>query len=375
MSLLAAIGQVESGSLVGRPIDREHRTSVLGPVLDGTASPRSRTPTAGGWDGDTTWDRAVGPMQFLPGTWRAFGVDGDGDGVANPQDVEDAAAGTAAYLCYGGRDLSEPAALRTAVLSYNHSVAYLRLVLTYQQRFTPLDSAAVDLPTVLALTATPIPAPSAHPRQRREARREQAQAGRHPHRTHAPGRRRRTRHKTRGPGRSGDEPKAKIHDARRAPPPRRPYTATTPRAPATTPSTPAAPSSATTPATHTPTTPSAPGRPRSRPPPDTPTGHAEPTPTPTPEDPQTPGTPAPTDGPTCPTAPLPGRPLLPAVPPDPDRRHPVGPGAAGRPDLRAVPRGRRPDPRGALPAADDGRPSPWTPRLADPSTAAPSSAQ
>ena len=74
-------------------------------------------------DGDTTWDRAVGPMQFLPSTWRTFGVDGDGDGVADPQDVEDASASTAAYLCYGGRDL--PAGgLRTAILSYNHSAAY-----------------------------------------------------------------------------------------------------------------------------------------------------------------------------------------------------------------------------------------------------------
>jgi membrane-bound lytic murein transglycosylase B len=50
----------------------------------------------------------MGPMQFIPGTWRLFGVDGDGDGVADPQDVEDASAATAAYLCYGGRDLSHP---------------------------------------------------------------------------------------------------------------------------------------------------------------------------------------------------------------------------------------------------------------------------
>ena len=108
VSLLAAIGQVESGSLVGRPIDAEHRTSVLGPLLDGNGFAAIPDTDRGRWDGDTTWDRAVGPMQFIPSTWSGFGVDGDGDGEANPQDVEDAAAGTAAYLCYGGRDLSRP---------------------------------------------------------------------------------------------------------------------------------------------------------------------------------------------------------------------------------------------------------------------------
>ena len=160
VSLLAAIGQVESGSLVGRQIDAEHRTSVLGPVLDGNGFAAIPDTDRGRWDGDTTWDRAVGPMQFIPEHLAGFGVDGDGDGEANPQDVEDAAAGTAAYLCYGGRDLSRPADLRSAVLSYNHSQSYLRLVLTYQQRYAGLglDSGTVvkGLPTAIALTATPI---------------------------------------------------------------------------------------------------------------------------------------------------------------------------------------------------------------------------
>jgi hypothetical protein len=163
VSLLAAIGQVESGSLAGRPIDAEHRTSVLGPVLDGNGFAAIPDTEQGRWDGDTRWDRAVGPMQFIPGTWRAFGADGDGDGVAHPQDVEDAAAGAAAYLCYGARDLSRPADLRSAILSYNHSDAYLQLVTTYQQRYASLglDGGApvTGLPTSISLIATPVGEP------------------------------------------------------------------------------------------------------------------------------------------------------------------------------------------------------------------------
>jgi hypothetical protein len=160
VSLLAAIGEVESGSLVGRPLDRRHRTSVLGPVLDGHGFAAVADTDGGRWDGNTKWDRAVGPMQILPGTWRAFGVDGDGDGVADPQDVEDAAAGAADYLCFGGRDLSDPAALRRAVLSYNHSAAYLHLITTYAGRFADLgldDPATTGLPTRLSLGATALP--------------------------------------------------------------------------------------------------------------------------------------------------------------------------------------------------------------------------
>ena len=53
----------------------------------------------GRWDGDKVWDRAVGPMQFIPATWQGAGRDGDGDGVANPNDIDDAALAAADYLC------------------------------------------------------------------------------------------------------------------------------------------------------------------------------------------------------------------------------------------------------------------------------------
>ena len=130
---------MESGSLADAPIDARHRASVLGPVLDGRHGFKAVKDTDGGrWDGNRRWDRAVGPLQFIPSTWRTFGVDGDGDGVADPQDVEDAAATAAAYLCYGGRDLSRPSTLKAAVLAYNASAAYEALVLTYQKRYAAL---------------------------------------------------------------------------------------------------------------------------------------------------------------------------------------------------------------------------------------------
>jgi membrane-bound lytic murein transglycosylase B len=161
VSLLAAIGQVESGSLADVPLDARHRASVLGPVLDGRHGFKAVKDTDGGrWDGNRRWDRAVGPLQFIPSTWRTFGVDGDGDGVADPQDVEDAAATAAAYLCYGGRDLSRPSTLRAAVLAYNASAAYEALVLTYQKRYAALGLdrgiSVVGLSTVVSAAGAPV---------------------------------------------------------------------------------------------------------------------------------------------------------------------------------------------------------------------------
>ena len=46
-------------------------------------------------------DRAVGPMQFLPASWARYGADGNGDGVRDPHQLDDAALAAAAYLCAG----------------------------------------------------------------------------------------------------------------------------------------------------------------------------------------------------------------------------------------------------------------------------------
>ncbi len=70
---------------------------------------------------------AVGPMQFLPATWAAYGADGDGDGDADVTNPADALHGAARLLCANGA--ADPARLRSALWNYNHSHAYVDRVL------------------------------------------------------------------------------------------------------------------------------------------------------------------------------------------------------------------------------------------------------
>ncbi|MFI9466766.1 lytic murein transglycosylase [Streptomyces sp. NPDC052492] len=128
--LLAAIGKVESGQARGGAVDENGTTlgRITGPALDGRGFALIRDTDGGAHDGDTVYDRAVGPMQFLPSTWARWGTDGNGDGRADPNNIFDAALAAGHYLCAGDRDLGRPADLDRAVLSYNHSRSYLSLV-------------------------------------------------------------------------------------------------------------------------------------------------------------------------------------------------------------------------------------------------------
>jgi soluble lytic murein transglycosylase-like protein len=104
--LLAAVGQVESGH------------------------GRNPGPSSAG---------AEGPMQFMPATFAAYGVDGDGDGTADPWDIRDAAPSAAHYLCRsGGGD--GPDGVRRALFAYNHAQWYVDLVLDAQRA---VEAAAV----------------------------------------------------------------------------------------------------------------------------------------------------------------------------------------------------------------------------------------
>ena len=66
---------------------------------------------AGMLDGDAGLDRAMGPMQFIPETWRLYGVDGNNDGKISPDNFDDAALSAAGYLCWRGQEHELPARL------------------------------------------------------------------------------------------------------------------------------------------------------------------------------------------------------------------------------------------------------------------------
>ena len=107
VSLLAAIGQVESGNLSGHQLDSDNRPepAIVGPPLDGSNGLTAVPDTdSGEWDGDTTWDRAVGPLAFIPGAWRLSGVDFDADGERDPQDIEDSSGAAMVFLCASGHE-------------------------------------------------------------------------------------------------------------------------------------------------------------------------------------------------------------------------------------------------------------------------------
>jgi cell wall-associated NlpC family hydrolase len=68
---------------------------------------------------------AVGWMQFMPDTWLRWGVDANGDGVADPWNADDAIYAAARYLAASGGSSD----IRQAVYSYNHADWYVNEVL------------------------------------------------------------------------------------------------------------------------------------------------------------------------------------------------------------------------------------------------------
>ncbi|NYI99523.1 membrane-bound lytic murein transglycosylase B [Nocardioides thalensis] len=142
--LIAAIGRVESnhGRSGGNVLDDDGvaRPGLYGNPLNGTKGTTAISDTdAGQLDEDTRWDRAVGPMQFIPSTWQVVGVDADNDSERNPQDIDDAALASAVYLCSGDDDLSTLTGQRSAVYRYNHSQTYVDLVLSIMEAYLEGD--------------------------------------------------------------------------------------------------------------------------------------------------------------------------------------------------------------------------------------------
>ena len=128
-STLAGIGKIESNHGThgtSQLLDNgEASPPIYGPALDGTNGNKLIRDTDGGkLDSDPVYDRAVGPMQFLPQTWQNWGTDADGNGTADPQNINDAALSAARYLCANGHDLGTGAGWWAAIHSYNNLDKY-----------------------------------------------------------------------------------------------------------------------------------------------------------------------------------------------------------------------------------------------------------
>ncbi|MCO1598833.1 lytic murein transglycosylase [Micromonospora sp. RHAY321] len=137
---LAAIGQVESGhgAANGARLGQDGKAlpQIIGLPLDGQDGRMRIIDTDRGLlDRDNTFDRAIGPMQFIPTTWQEIGADADNDGAKDPHDLDDAALAAGNYLCKGGRNLSIPGDWWNAILSYNDVRRYAQDVFDTANRY------------------------------------------------------------------------------------------------------------------------------------------------------------------------------------------------------------------------------------------------
>jgi hypothetical protein len=146
--LLAGIGRVESddGQFGGSMLlaDGYGTQPIYGLPLDGRDGVALIRDTDGGkLDGDPNFDRAVGPMQFIPSTWAMWGADGNGDGKKDPNNIFDAALAAADYLCASGGNLAIPAQETAAVLTYNDADEYAHVVTTLAASYEHGDFATL----------------------------------------------------------------------------------------------------------------------------------------------------------------------------------------------------------------------------------------
>ncbi len=145
--LVAAIGEVESGhgTFGGSALDDAGEATpwIFGPPLDGSnGTQRIEIGSWIDWWGLAgPFEQAVGPMQFRAPTFDAWAIDADGDGVANPHDIDDAAIAAARYLCGAGDEITDE---RDALLRYNNSSSYVDTVLAIADSYYKVSIVGAD---------------------------------------------------------------------------------------------------------------------------------------------------------------------------------------------------------------------------------------
>ncbi|MCW2557329.1 MAG: hypothetical protein JWP55_1293 [Mycobacterium sp.] len=157
-NLLAGIGRIESMHANGGATDARGTPiqPIYGPALDGTLA-GNEVIVQSVQAGRVTFARAMGPMQFLPGTWARYASDGDGDGKADVQNLYDSTLAAARYLCSGGLNLRDPSQVMAAILRYNNSTAYAQNVLGWAAAYAT-GVVPVNLPPITG----PAPIGDAH---------------------------------------------------------------------------------------------------------------------------------------------------------------------------------------------------------------------
>jgi hypothetical protein len=103
-------------------------------------------------------DRGVGPLQFMPMLWVVNGVDSNGDGRRDPQNIDDAALSLGTFLCAGEVDLAADNALRYALGRFNGVDGYAERVILaadfYRAHPTELESGPSIEPVIVLDSAT-----------------------------------------------------------------------------------------------------------------------------------------------------------------------------------------------------------------------------
>jgi membrane-bound lytic murein transglycosylase B len=126
---LAGVGRIESdhGQYGGSQLDEKGtaKPGIFGIALDGVTTANVPDSDDGEIDGDPDADRAVGPMQLIPQTWRNWHVDGGADGREDPQNIYDATLAAANYLCRSSGAMDTEDGWRAAISAYNSSETYL----------------------------------------------------------------------------------------------------------------------------------------------------------------------------------------------------------------------------------------------------------